>query len=142
MNLRRQIPPGGKLRALVVDDSVVIRRLVSHALSEDPEIEVVGAAPDGVIALARIPQLNPHVVTLDIEMPRMDGLATLREIRKQYPDIIVIMFSTLTERGAYIIAQDEASSVVWGMPGFVSKGGLADATVSLQAVVPKILGHI
>ena len=75
-------------------------------------------------------------------MPRMDGLATLREIRKQYPDIIVIMFSTLTERGAYIIAQDEASSVVWGMPGFVSKGGLADATVSLQAVVPKILGHI
>jgi two-component system chemotaxis response regulator CheB len=77
MNLKRQIPAGAKLRALVVDDSVVIRRLVSHALSEDPEIEVVGAAPDGVIALARIPQLNPHVVTLDIEMPRMDGLATL-----------------------------------------------------------------
>jgi two-component system chemotaxis response regulator CheB len=97
---KRQIPPGSKLRALVVDDSVVIRRLVSHALGEDPEIEVVGAAPDGKVALARIPQLNPHVVTLDVEMPVMDGLATLRQIRKQYPDLVVIMFSTLTERGA------------------------------------------
>jgi len=100
LTAKRQIPPGSKLRALVVDDSVVIRRLVSHALDEDPEIEVVGSAPDGKVALARIPQLNPHVVTLDIEMPNMDGLTTLRNIRKQYPDLIVIMFSTLTERGA------------------------------------------
>jgi two-component system chemotaxis response regulator CheB len=100
LTAKRQIPPGSKLRALVVDDSVVIRRLVSHALSEDPDIEVVGAAPDGKVALARIPQFNPHVVTLDIEMPVMDGLTTLRHIRKQYPDLVVIMFSTLTERGA------------------------------------------
>lgn len=99
---KRDIPAGAKIRVLVVDDSVVIRRLVTHALSEDPDIEVVGSAPDGVLALARMPQVSPHVVTLDIEMPNMDGLATLRQLRKQYPNVIVIMFSTLTERGASI----------------------------------------
>jgi two-component system chemotaxis response regulator CheB len=135
MNPRRQIPPGGKLRALVVDDSVVIRRLVTHALSEDPEIEVVGSAPDGVIALARIPQLNPHVVTLDIEMPRMDGLATLREIRKQYPDIIVIMFSTLTERGAAVTME----ALALGAHDYVAK---ASNTGSLDRSLENLRGEL
>ena len=72
---------GSKIRALVVDDSVVIRRLVSHALSEDPDIEVAGTAADGSLALARIPQVNPHVVTLDIEMPNMDGFDLTRNVR-------------------------------------------------------------
>jgi two-component system chemotaxis response regulator CheB len=91
------MPP---IAVMVVDDSVVVRRLVSDVLNEDPDIEVVGTAPNGRIALAKMPQLNPDVISLDVEMPVMDGLETLRELRKTYPDVPVIMFSTLTERGA------------------------------------------
>ena len=88
------------IRVLVVDDSVVIRKLLSETLASDPGIEVVGTAGDGRIALAKIPSLNPDLVTLDIEMPVMDGLETLAAIRKLYRKLPVIMFSTLTERGA------------------------------------------
>lgn len=94
------LQPGQRIRVLVVDDSVVIRRLICHALEQDPLIEVVGVAANGSIALSRIPQLNPDVLTLDIEMPEMDGLALLRELRPRYPNLRVVMFSTLTERGA------------------------------------------
>ena len=89
-----------KIRVLVVDDSVVIRRLLTDILSQDPEIELAGTAPNGRIALAKLPQINPDIVTLDIEMPELDGLGTLPELRKAYPKLPVIMFSTLTERGA------------------------------------------
>ena len=89
-----------RISVLVVDDSVVVRRLVSDVLASDPDIDVVGAASNGKIALAKIPQLNPDIVTLDVEMPVMDGLETLVELRKLYPRLPVIMFSTLTERGA------------------------------------------
>lgn len=93
------MPP---VRVLVVDDSVVVRKLLCEALASAPEIAVAGTASCGSIALARIPQLNPDVITLDIEMPGMNGLETLAEIRKLYPKLPVIMFSTLTERGASI----------------------------------------
>jgi two-component system, chemotaxis family, protein-glutamate methylesterase/glutaminase len=91
------MPP---ISVLVVDDSVVVRRLVTDVLAEDEDIHVVGTAPNGQIALAKIPQLNPDVISLDVEMPVMDGLETLRELRKNFPDLPVIMFSTLTDRGA------------------------------------------
>ena len=84
---------------MVVDDSVVIRRLVTHALEQDSMLEVVGHGVNGAIGLQRIPQLNPDVITLDIEMPEMDGLEMLRRVRREYPQLRVIMFSTLTERG-------------------------------------------
>ena len=89
-----------KIRVLIVDDAVVIRRMLTEVLSGDPQLEVVGTAANGNIALARIPQLNPDVLTLDIEMPEMDGLETLAALRKSYASLPVIMFSTLTERGA------------------------------------------
>ena len=88
------------IRILIVDDSVVIRRLLSDTLSGDPALEVVATASDGRIALAKISLLKPDLITLDIEMPVMNGLETLVEIRKLYPKLPVIMFSTLTERGA------------------------------------------
>src|SRR5437588_1821530 len=93
------MPP---IRVLIVDDSVVIRKLLCDALSSSPEVAVAGTASSGALALAKVPQLNPDVITLDIEMPGMNGLETLREIRKLYPKLPVIMFSTLTERGASV----------------------------------------
>jgi len=88
-----------KIRVLIVDDSVVIRRLVSDIIAGDPELEVAGVAANGRIALARIPQVNPDIITLDVEMPEMGGLETLKELRRTYPRLPVIMFSTATERG-------------------------------------------
>jgi two-component system chemotaxis response regulator CheB len=93
------VPPP-PIRVLVVDDSVVIRRLVTGVLEGDPDIEVVGTAVDGAAALRALDRLKPDLVTLDVEMPVMDGLATLKELRKVAPRLPVIMFSTLTERGA------------------------------------------
>ena len=89
-----------KIRVLVVDDAVVVRRMVTDLLSADPDLEVVGTAANGRLALAKLPQLTPDLVTLDIEMPELDGLETLVGLRKAYPRLPVIMFSTLTERGA------------------------------------------
>src|SRR6202163_3808500 len=89
-----------KIRILVVDDAVVFRRILSDVLSADPELQVVGTAANGRIALAKMTQVNPDLVILDVEMPEMDGLATLAELRRLYPRVPVIMFSALTERGA------------------------------------------
>jgi two-component system chemotaxis response regulator CheB len=88
------------IKVLIVDDSVVIRKVLCEALLADSSIEVAGVAADGRIALSKIPQLNPDLITLDIGMPGLSGFETLKEIRKLYPKLPVIMFSTLTERGA------------------------------------------
>ena len=88
------------ISVLVVDDSVVVRKLVTDALNADPAVRVVGTAANGQIALSKIESLAPDVVTLDIEMPVLNGLETLRALRKTHPRLPVIMFSTLTEKGA------------------------------------------
>ena len=90
----------GKIRVMVVDDAVVVRRMVTDVLAADPDIEVVGTAANGRLALGKLAQLAPDLITLDIEMPELDGLQTLVQLRKTHPRLPVIMFSTLTERGA------------------------------------------
>ena len=88
-----------KIRVLVVDDSAVVRRMISDALSADPEIEVVGTACDPYVARDKILELNPHVLTLDIEMPRMDGMTFLR-ILQQHRPMPVVVISSLTSAGS------------------------------------------
>ena len=88
------------LRVMLVDDSAVIRRLLADTLSGDPDIEVCGVAGDGRSALAKLEQFAPDAIVLDIEMPHLDGIGTLKELRKTRPRLPVVMFSTLTERGA------------------------------------------
>lgn len=88
------------IRVLVVDDSVVVRKLLTDALRGAPDLEVVGTAPNGRIALQKLTQLQPDAVTLDIEMPVMNGLETLAELRKTHPRLPVLMCSTLTSQGA------------------------------------------
>jgi two-component system, chemotaxis family, protein-glutamate methylesterase/glutaminase len=89
-----------RVRVLVVDDSALMRKLIPLILERDPDIEVVGTAMDGAFALRKIAELQPDVVTLDLEMPRMDGIETLRMIMRSAP-LPVIVFSTHSKEGAY-----------------------------------------
>ncbi|MBT1445186.1 chemotaxis response regulator protein-glutamate methylesterase [Shewanella sp. JM162201] len=104
------------IKVLIVDDSALVRQLLSHMLSKAGDIEVVGCAEDPYEARDMIKELNPHVLTLDIEMPRMDGIAFLRNLMKLRP-MPVVMISTLTEKGAAITL--EALSL--GAVDFISK---------------------
>jgi two-component system, chemotaxis family, protein-glutamate methylesterase/glutaminase len=88
-----------KTRVLIVDDSALVRRLLTEILSGAPDIEVVGVAGDALIAREKIKQLNPDVLTLDVEMPKMDGITFLRNLMRLRP-MPVVMVSSLTERGA------------------------------------------
>ena len=135
----RLLQPGDRIRVLVVDDSAVIRRLVSSVLQEDASLEVVGTASNGALGLLRIPLLDPDVLTLDIEMPDMDGLEMLRCIRRDYPHLRVIMFSTLTERGAATTLE----ALTLGADDYVAKvstvGSLDQSKFRLKAeMIPKI----
>jgi two-component system chemotaxis response regulator CheB len=90
-----------KIRVLVVDDSALMRKLIPQVLLRDSSIEVVGTAADGAIGLKKIEDLRPNVVTLDLEMPRMDGIEMLRQITRKY-HVPVIVVSTHSERSAAI----------------------------------------
>ena len=127
------------ISVLVVDDSVVIRRLISDALAEDPQIKVVGTAPNGRVALAKIEQLRPDLVTLDIEMPVLDGLSTLRELRKKDRLTPVVMFSTLTAAGAHATLDALAA----GASDYVTKpsnvGSIGDSIRMVrEELIPRI----
>lgn len=128
-----------RIRVLVVDDSVVVRRLVTDVLASDPALEVLGTAPNGKVALDKIAQLKPDAVTLDIEMPVMDGLQTIKEIRKIDRKLPVIMFSTLTERGASatLEALSSGASDYVTKPANVGSVGESMESVRVQ-LIPKI----
>jgi len=131
-----------KIRVLIVDDSVVMRRMITEVLSLDPDIEVVGSAPDGRIALQKVPQVNPDIITMDVEMPGMNGIETVRELRKTHPKLPVIMFSTLTARGA----DATFDALAAGAADYVTKpanvGSVTEGLSRLATeLIPKIKVH-
>jgi two-component system chemotaxis response regulator CheB len=109
-------PKTRKIRVLVVDDSALVRQMLTEILNGDPDIEVVGQAPDPYVARERIKQLNPDVLTLDVEMPRMDGITFLSNLMRLRP-MPVVMVSTLTEAGADVTLQ----ALELGAVDFVTK---------------------
>jgi two-component system chemotaxis response regulator CheB len=104
------------IKVLIIDDSALIRKLLTEILSADPQIEVVGTAQDPYVAREKIKQLNPDVLTLDVEMPKMDGVTFLRNLMRLRP-MPVVMVSTLTEVGADITLQ----ALELGAVDYVSK---------------------
>lgn len=127
------------IRVLIVDDSVVVRRIVKETLAADPALEICGLAANGRIALSMIDQTRPDIVTLDVEMPEMDGLEVLRQLRTKSPGLPVIMFSTLTQRGA----EATLDALALGARDYVMKpanvGSVTRAMETIRAeLVPKI----
>jgi two-component system, chemotaxis family, protein-glutamate methylesterase/glutaminase len=130
---------GPRTRVLIVDDAVVIRRMLTDIIGADPGLDVVGAASNGRLALARIPQVNPDVVILDIEMPEMDGLTTLAELRRTWKRLPVIMFSTLTERAAAATLD----ALALGANDYVTKpANVGSVTLAMQRVREELIPRI
>ena len=127
------------IRILLVDDSAVIRRLLTDVLSGDPALEVADSAANGRIALAKLPAVKPDIVILDVEMPEMDGLETLAEIRKRQPRLPVIMFSSITERGAAVTLE----ALALGANDYVTKpSNSGNMTTALQRVREELIPRI
>ncbi|GLW33928.1 chemotaxis-specific protein-glutamate methyltransferase CheB [Actinoplanes regularis] len=127
------------ISVLVVDDSVVVRRLIVDALGGAPDIQVVGTAANGLLAQTKIDQLKPDVVTMDIEMPQMNGIEAVRELRKRHALLPVIMFSTLSMSGATATLEALAA----GATDYVTKpsnvGSVAESIAAVrEQLVPRI----
>jgi two-component system, chemotaxis family, protein-glutamate methylesterase/glutaminase len=130
--------PSLRKRVLIVDDAVVIRKALSDALARDPDLEVVGTASNGRLALAKLQILCPDVILLDIEMPEMNGLETIPEIRKVLPHIPIIMFSTLTERGA----EATLDALTLGATDYVTKPSNTDTETSSGGIASELIPKI
>lgn len=128
-----------KIRVMLVDDSAVIRHLLNDVLASDPQLEVVGSAQNGQIALEKLSTLNPDIVILDVEMPVMDGLDTLAAIRKRLPKLPIIMFSSITERGAAVTLE----ALGRGANDYVTKpANTGNMDASLQRVREELIPRI
>src|SRR4051812_4606864 len=128
-----------KIRVLVVEDSLIIRRVVAEELAAQPDIEVVGEAANGRIGLEKAALLKPDLITLDIEMPEMDGLTALTHFHERQPHIPVIMFSSLTALGAAATLEALARGASDFFPKPSGAGGLeASRRVIRSELVPAI----
>ena len=134
-----------RIRVLVVDDSALMRKLIPAILARESSIEVVGTAMDGAFALKKIEELKPDVVTLDLEMPRMDGMETLRLIMRRAP-LPVILFSTHSKEGGYATFK----ALAMGAVDFLAKpkdasshlGEIADQLIAKIKVAKRAVGRI
>ena len=127
-----------RIRVLVVDDSAVVRKLLTDAVTSSPDFELAGSAGNGQAALERLDAAAPDVVTLDVEMPVLDGIATLKQLRLRRPRLPVLMLSSHTERGALATLDALAA----GASDFVTKpvlSGLAEAQAFMER---EVLGRL
>lgn len=127
---------GNRKKALVVDDSAFMRKLISDFLSGHPKIEVVGTARNGKEAVEKVKSLKPDVVTMDVEMPIMDGLEALKEIMSSHP-VPIVMLSSTTKTGA----ENTMLAMEYGAVDFVAKPGGA-ISLNLHEVKEEILGKV
>jgi two-component system, chemotaxis family, protein-glutamate methylesterase/glutaminase len=124
-----------KIRVLVIDDSALVRKTITDTLQMDPDIEVVGVANDPLIAMDKIPKLHPDVLTLDMEMPRMDGLTFLRKLKQENSPLPVVVISSLTQQGSKLAldAMEAGAKEVLAKP---------DGSSSIGALAGKLAFHI
>ncbi len=125
-----------KIRVLTVDDSALMRQVLTTLLSKDPDIEVIGSAPDPYIARERIKALNPDVLTLDVEMPKMDGLTFLEKLMRGHP-MPVVMVSSLTEVGC----ETTLRALELGAVDFITKPKI-DLREGMEEVAQDLIGKI
>lgn len=127
-----------KKRVLLVDDAVVVRKALSLAIANDSDLEVAATAVNGKVGLAKFIACRPDVVLLDIEMPEMDGLETVRELRKIDPRVPIIMFSSLTENGAAATLE----ALALGATDYVTKSGPPDGPATLGVITGELIPKI
>jgi two-component system, chemotaxis family, protein-glutamate methylesterase/glutaminase len=127
-----------QIQIMIVDDSLVVRRVLTNVLSTDPNLAIAGWASNGRLALAKLQTLRPDIILLDIEMPEMNGLETIPGIRKLLPHTPIIMFSTLTERGA----EATLDALALGASDYVAKPSNKNVDATSEAIrrdlIPKI----
>jgi two-component system, chemotaxis family, protein-glutamate methylesterase/glutaminase len=133
-----RLPQAAKKRVLIVDDAVVVRKTLSDAVSRDAGLEVAGTASNGRLALAKFPLLKPDIVLLDIEMPEMDGLETVRQLRQIDRRVPIIMFSTLTEHGASATLE----ALTLGATDYLTKPSNTDMAETLDTVSRDLIPRI
>lgn len=128
----------GRIRVMIVDDVAIVRRLVADALAVDPELQVVGMAANGREALAKIPTLAPDLIVLDYEMPEMDGLETLRELKRTGCPAHVVLFSTYTRTGA-----KATLDALWlGADDYATKVSASDLVAASRCVQSELIPKI
>ena len=127
-----------RIRVMIVDDVAIVRRLVADALAVDPELQVVGMAANGREALAKIPSLAPDLIVLDYEMPEMDGLETLRELKRTGSRARVVLFSTYTRHGA-----KATLDALWlGADDYATKVSASDLVAASRCVQTELIPKI